>query len=351
MDRRAGRHPHEHALLPGQPAGQREGVLLPDGPHLVDQVHVQVGRYETRPHPLELVVAPLLAAKHRAARRLDRHHPRRRPLRLQVAANPADGAARARTGHQRVDPALRLPPQLRARDPLVVGRIGGVLELVGHEPVQLQSQLLRPRDRAAHAQLAWRELDLRAVHPQRLHPLLACAVGEHDDAAVAANRSEEREAYPGVAGGRLDDHLPRAWAEDAPLLGILYEPQGRAVLYGASRIEALQLHPDLCHARFDNPEESYQRGVPHERVEHSWPACRVHDKSVAAATLLPSGAWGSMSCGSSSSRRRRPSRKGTRAWGPNRTGRVITWSVRWRATSNFRSRTSARRTRSSSPAS
>src|SRR5690606_20226845 len=84
-------HPHEEPLLARESPGEREGILLPHLPKTVDDGSVEVGGDESRPHPLELVLAPLLAMEDGRSPRLRGDHPDGRVLVLQVTPHPRDG--------------------------------------------------------------------------------------------------------------------------------------------------------------------------------------------------------------------------------------------------------------------
>ena len=167
----------------------------------------------------------------------------RRVLRLQVAGDAGDRAARARAGDEVGDPPGRLAPDLGPGGLLVGQRVGRVGVLVGAEGVELVGQpvgdrvvalrvLGRHGDRAHH--------DLGAVGPQQRDLLRGHLVGHHEDAAVAALGGDDGEADAGVAARRLDDRAARP--QQAVALGGEDHLQRRPVLRRAARVRRLHLH-------------------------------------------------------------------------------------------------------------
>ena len=102
---------------------------------------------------------------------------------------------------------------------------------------------LGARDRALHALLARRQVELGAIGEHQPAALDAHAVGHDQDQPVALDRGDHREADAGIAGGRLDDHA--AGLELAAALRILDHRQRDAVLDRPAGIGALLLDPDF----------------------------------------------------------------------------------------------------------
>src|SRR6202040_2878175 len=94
---------------------RHEALAIGDLDELVDHVTVERARPEVLADTLDLVGRDLAAVDR--ALRVSADHANRGVLLLQVLAHPGDRAARAHAGDERGDPAVGLPPYLRARGP------------------------------------------------------------------------------------------------------------------------------------------------------------------------------------------------------------------------------------------
>ena len=109
---------------------------------------------------------------------------------------------------------------------------------------------LRPRDRALHAQLAGRQVELRAVGRHELAPLDRERLGHHQDEPVALDRADEREADAGVA---------RRWARRPPSPGVRM-PRASASSIIESAMRSLMLPPGLARSCFPRPRRAGRTG-------------------------------------------------------------------------------------------
>ena len=184
-------------------------------------------------------------------------------LLLQVARRARDRAAGADRDHERVELPAGLLPDLgpgrlvvRARVALVAVLVGlvGAGNLLG-EPVgdgvvalrRLGLDGIRADDHLGAEGLEQR--DLLAAH----------LVGHGEDAAVAAQRGDDRKAGAGVPGGRLDD---RAAGLQLPFaLGRVDHRDRDPVLDRAARVEELELGEDGRRVVGHDVLEPNERGV------------------------------------------------------------------------------------------
>ena len=135
---------------------------------------------------------------------------------LEHLAHAGDGAAGADAGHQDVHLAVRVAPDLFGGGPAVDLRVGGVLELLGHEVLRVGGgQLFRLADGAAHAFGAGGQDQFGAVGTQQHAPLLCSSFGHDQDAGVAAGGGDHGQGDAGVAAGRLDDDRVRVESSPA----------------------------------------------------------------------------------------------------------------------------------------
>ena len=153
-------------------------------------------------------------------------------------------AAGPHAGDEVVHALREVPQDLGRRRAPVRVDVGGVVELHRNPRTwDLGRQLGRTRDRALHAELARRQLQLRAVAGHQLATLDRHGLGHRENEPVALDGTHEREADPGVARGRLHDH--RARAEDSAGLGVLDHGQRDPVLDAPARVGPLELRPHL----------------------------------------------------------------------------------------------------------
>ncbi len=159
------------------------------------------------------------------------------------AAEAGQGAAGTHAHHHRIDVAVQLLPDLRARALFVGGRIGRVLELVDEHRVRgLPGQgfgdvLVVVRMALVHVRAGQPHLDPQRPQVQDLLP--RHLVGHHQDQPVALGHRDLGQAQAGVPGGGLDDRS--AGLEGAGRLGRFDHRQRDAVLDRAAGVLVLQL--------------------------------------------------------------------------------------------------------------
>ena len=170
-----------------------------------------------------------------------------RLLLLEVLRGPGDGAAGPDTGHDHVDVAFRVVPDLRTRGLVVRVRVGRVHELAGDDGAgRGLAELVGLLDGALHALGAGREHDFGAVGGGELATLDRHGLGHHENHPVAALRGEHGKADAGVSAGGLDDGA--SGLERSVLLGGIEHGLGHAVLDGASGVGCLVLAENGCAA-------------------------------------------------------------------------------------------------------
>ena len=202
-----------------------------------------MARDESGADPLDRVGPLRPSRQDRRGGRLDGDHLDPGLALLQDVADAGDGAAGADAGHEDVDLAVGVGPDLLGRGPLVDGRIGRVLELLGHEEVAVAlGDLGGLGDGPAHAVGAGGQHQLGAVAPQQHPALLAHGLRHGEDALVAAGGAHHGQGDAGVAAGRLHDGGARR--QQAGLLGGVDHRDGDAVLDAAGRVEELELGRD-----------------------------------------------------------------------------------------------------------
>src|SRR6185369_11082891 len=100
------------------------------------------------------------------------------------------------------------------------------------------------------------DVEVGAERAHELYPLVAEAVGDDDQHAVALRAADESERWPGAAARVLDNGRIRL--EKPVALGALDHRERHAVLHRAARIQMLQLDPDLDAVR------RHEAAQPHE---------------------------------------------------------------------------------------
>src|SRR5690606_31438740 len=115
---------------------------------------------------------------------------------------------------------------------------------------------------------------LHAVRLEEVLFLLGDLVGDGADDAVAAHRPHDRQAYAGVAGGRLDNGAPGA--EKPVLFRLLDHRDGDPVLDRAARIEHLHLGHEV--PRWVEPGEA-DEGSAADQIYHGVMDHGANDKS------------------------------------------------------------------------
>ena len=199
------------------------------------------------------------AGEHRRPGRLDRDRAEAGPPRAERAGHAGDAPAAPHAGHQDVDAAVRVGPDLLGRGAPVGVGVGRVGELPGQEGARGGGgDALGRGDGPGHALVARREDDLGAVGPHAAPPLEAHGLGHRDDAAVAAGGADHGQRHAGVAGGRLDDHAPPG-RDEAAALGGLDHAEHRPVLDAAPRVHRLQLDQDVRRDLARHPPQPHDR--------------------------------------------------------------------------------------------
>ena len=262
---RAGGDSHQDALGADQLPSGGKCVLVPDPDDLVVDAPVQGVRDEVGADPLDLVGAGLAAGEQGGGVRLHRRHMDGGVLLLQIAGGSGEGTAGAHTGHQHIDLALGVRPDLRAGGAVVGVRVGGVVELPGDKAAgDGAGKLLRLLHRALHPQRAGGEDQLRPIGGQHGPALRAHGIRHGEDQAVAPDGGHTGQADAGVPGGGLNDHS--AGLQQPPGLRVLDHGQTHTVLGGAGGIQVFQLGQHLGGEAVSGPIplQSQQGGVSNQ---------------------------------------------------------------------------------------
>ena len=203
---------------------------------------VEGSGHKRGPDPLHLVGARLAALKD-GPLSFDRDGEDVRILSLQELRNPGEGSAGSYAGHEGVDAAVHLFPDLDGGGVVVEAGIGLIIELERGKGVGIvPGQGLRLADGSFHA------FCLRGAHDggsETTHQdafLLGEALGDKEHHSIAAVHADKGQPHTCIAGGRLDDR--GAGLEYPPLLGVEDHSQGGAVFDAASGIQELKLGVD-----------------------------------------------------------------------------------------------------------
>jgi hypothetical protein len=240
-----GRDAARDAFELGEPARGVEGGLIADRHHLVDHRAVEHVRHEAGANALDLVRARVAAGEHRRVLSSTRDDAQAGTAGLQHLPDTRDGAAGADAGHEHVDLAVRVVPDLFCRGAAVNLRVRRVLELLGdHRAGNLALQLFRAGDRALHAHRAGGEHELGAQKGQHLAALEGHGLRHDEDEAVAAGSSHEGKRNAGVAGGGFDERGARL--DHAGGFHGVHHAHADAVFHARDRIEELELHQHLA---------------------------------------------------------------------------------------------------------
>ncbi len=104
--------PRPDPLLASQPTCDRHGVIVRDHHDLIEKRTVEHVRHEPDSDPGHQVRAGRLTGEHGGPGRFHRHHPDSRLSGLQDFARTGDRAAGAHAGHEDVDRAVRVLPDV-----------------------------------------------------------------------------------------------------------------------------------------------------------------------------------------------------------------------------------------------
>ncbi len=164
---------------------------------------------------------------------------------LETPGNAHEGARGAHGGHQQVDPGLGLFPDLLGGSVIVGLPVGLVVELI-RQPVLggfLAHQVVGVLDGAIGAEVGRREMDVGSQGPEDADALLADCLRHGQQDAVALHGRHQCQADPGVAAGRLQNHLVRG--ELTRFFRFLDHPERGPVLDRAAGVEALHFGEDF----------------------------------------------------------------------------------------------------------
>ncbi|MNV27723.1 hypothetical protein D3C71_1188810 [compost metagenome] len=174
-------------------------------------------------------------------------------MRLQIAGDAGDGAARTDAGDEGVDLTLHLLEDLgasRLEVGLGVGVVGELVDEVaawdllgqalGHVSVVFRVAVRHVRTGQAH---------VSAHGAQVLDLLLRHLVRYDQQDVIALLLADQGQGQAGIARGRFDDSAARL--QPARLLRRLDHRQGDTVLDGAAGVLALQLQEQTARAGFD----------------------------------------------------------------------------------------------------
>ena len=199
---------------------------------------------------------------HRAVGRFDRHgFDRLAGVGFDVAGDAGDGAAGTDAGHQHIDGAVAVVPDLRARGLEVDLGVGGIVELARHEVLGriAVGDLLGLGDGAGHALGGLGEDQFSAENGHHPATLDRHRFGHREDQLVATGCSRESQGDAGVAGGGLNDHL--VLGELAAFLGIPDHVGADPALDAVSGIASFHLGQHGGFAVLGDAVELHQRGV------------------------------------------------------------------------------------------
>ena len=199
---------HQQALFLGQTKSHLNGLVVGDLFHLVDDGEVEVLGNEAGADPLDLVGTwlHLLAVHglgdHRAVAGFHGYRFNRLAFAvLDVTGHASNGAAGAHAGHQNVDGAFAVVPDLRTSGLFVNLRIGGILKLPGHEVLARVTggDLLGFGDGARHAFGGFGEHDFSAENGHHAATFDRHRLGHREHELVTASGGGEGESNAGIA--------------------------------------------------------------------------------------------------------------------------------------------------------
>jgi hypothetical protein len=148
----ARRAAEQQAFLAQQPVHEVHGLRIRDAQRIVDGCAFEIRGHAAgadalgdRRAAVGLQLAVLEVVIQRAARRIDQHDANRAGFRFEIARDARQRAAGAGGGAKRVDLAVGVAPDLRARRFEMRVAIGGIVELIGPNRVRAA-----PRPGARH---------------------------------------------------------------------------------------------------------------------------------------------------------------------------------------------------------
>ena len=187
------------------------------------------------------------ARQHGRGGRLHGRNPYRGIQLFEPAACAADGSARADPGHEKVDSALGVAPDLLGGGAVVPRGVGGVLELLEDDRAgNLLTERLRPGDGPLHPLGAGGEDHLRAVGRHEPPALDAHRLGHGQNQPVALQGADQRQPDARISARGFDDR--GTGTECAVGFGPLDHRQGDAVLHASRGIEQFDFRHDPRHS-------------------------------------------------------------------------------------------------------
>ena len=194
-------------------------------------------------------------------------------LRAKIAGRAGDRAARADAGHEDIDLASGVFPNLRAGGPLMDVGIGRIVELLRNPGIGRRvGQLLGLGNRALHAVLGRSEHQVGAQAAEQRPPLDAHRLGHGERQRVAFRRGDEGQGNARVAAGGLDD--VRFRGQPAGLLRGFDHGATDAVFHAVAGIEELQLRQHRCRPRRHDAVEFHQGSVVRRGDDVAIRSCR-----------------------------------------------------------------------------
>ena len=258
-DQGAGRRPGQNAFLQQQVAHRGDRLRIRDGIGLVDQLGISRLGHEVLADALDRIAAVrpghALVDQARQSRtdRIGQDDLGVRTLRLQIAGDAGDGAARTDARDEGVDLTLHLLEDLRAGRLEVGLGVGVVGELVdeiaarnllgqalGHVGIVFWVAVRHVRTGQAH---------IGAHGAQVLDLLFRHLVGDDQQDVIALLLADQSKGQAGIA--RRGFHDGAARLQPARVFRRLDHRQGDAVLDGAAGVLALQLQEQAAGACVD----------------------------------------------------------------------------------------------------
>jgi hypothetical protein len=256
-----------------------DGVVVGHLDHLVDQRHIEYGGDEAVADALDLMQPGLVAQQGGHILRLDGHQVHVGFMLAEKLAHALQRAAAAHTGHETIDFAADLPPDLVGRVFVVAARVVGVFELLRHEDARIgRGHLGHPPDGAGDAFPIGREDQFRSERADDLLAFLAHALGHDDLHLVALQAADQRDADARVATGRFDDD--RVGFQASVAFRPFEHGQGHAVLDRAARVQELGFGENRLRAQADSGVLPIRSRMFAASMENTAPR-EIHDMVVA----------------------------------------------------------------------